>query len=80
MPTLSPEQKQAIDQAGDAPIRITDPDSDASFVLIRAEVYERMLVAAEGDLDPREFYPAIDRIMAEDDAQDPYLSIYQDES
>jgi hypothetical protein len=80
MPTLSPEQKQAIDRAGDAPVRITDPDSDASFVLMRSEVYERMLVAAEDDPDPRENYPAIDRIMAEDDAEDPYLSIYQGET
>jgi hypothetical protein len=73
MSTLSPELKQAIDEAGDAPIRITDPDSQDSFVLIRAEIYERML-AADGELDPREFYPMIDRIMAEDDAADPYLS------
>jgi hypothetical protein len=77
MPTLSPEQKQAVVLAGDTPIPITDPDSDASYVLIRAEVFERILAAAEGDLDPREYYPVIDLIMAKDDANDPYLSTYQ---
>ena len=80
MPTLSPEQKQAVTQAGEAPVRITDPDSNASFVLLRADLYERMLAASEGELDPCEGYPAVDRAMAEDDAVDPHLHLYQDEA
>ena len=79
MPTLSPEQKLAVTQAGDAPVRITDPESDTSFILLRADVYERMLAASEGEPDPREGYPVIDQIMAADDALDPYLHLYQDE-
>jgi hypothetical protein len=29
------------------------------------------------DFDPREFYPMIDKAMAEDDAKDPLLESYQ---
>ncbi len=32
---------------------------------------------AENDLNPREFYPFVDRIMARDDANDPSLESYQ---
>ncbi len=77
MTTLTPEQKRAIAQAGEAPVRVSDPDSNASFVLLRADVYERMLAASGGEFDPREGYPAVDRIMAADDADDPYLHLYQ---
>jgi hypothetical protein len=77
MPTITPEQKQAVDQAGDAPVPITDPESDTSFVLLKADVYERMLAAAVEEADPREGYPVVDRIMAIDDADDPYLHLYQ---
>jgi hypothetical protein len=30
-----------------------------------------------GDFDPRELYPMIDKVMAEDDAKDPLLDSYQ---
>jgi hypothetical protein len=77
MPTITPEQKQAVDRAGDAPVPITDPQSGASFVLLKADVYERMLAASGEEADPREGYPVVDRIMASDDVDDPYLHIYQ---
>lgn len=33
---------------------------------------------ADDEFDPREAYPLIDRVMAEDDANDPDLASYQD--
>jgi hypothetical protein len=43
MPTLTPELKQAVEQAGDDPVRLTDPETQRSYVLMSAEVYERLL-------------------------------------
>lgn len=40
MVTLSVEQREEIRKAGDAPIRIEDPETHATYVLLRAEVYE----------------------------------------
>jgi hypothetical protein len=36
-----------------------------------------MAATITGDFDPREFYPMIDKVMAEDDAKDPLLDSYQ---
>jgi PHD/YefM family antitoxin component YafN of YafNO toxin-antitoxin module len=40
--TLTPELKQAIERAGDSPVRLTDPETQRTFVLIDAEEYERL--------------------------------------
>jgi len=47
METLTPELKQAVEQAGDSPIRLTDPETHRSYVLVSAEVYERLLLGEE---------------------------------
>jgi hypothetical protein len=40
MITLTAEQRQEIKKAGDEPIRIEDPETHATYVLLRAEVYD----------------------------------------
>ena len=40
MTTLTPELKQAIEQAGDALVRLEDPLTRQTYVLLKAEVYE----------------------------------------
>ena len=47
MDTLTPELKQAVEQAGDAPVRLMDPETHRAYVLVSAEVYERMLSGEE---------------------------------
>jgi PHD/YefM family antitoxin component YafN of YafNO toxin-antitoxin module len=42
MDTLTPELKRAVEQAGDAPVRLTDPETHRAYVLISAEVYARL--------------------------------------
>jgi len=41
--TLTPELKQAIEQAGDSPVRLMDPQTQRSYVLVSAEVFDRLL-------------------------------------
>ena len=38
---LTPEQWRLIEQAGDRPVHIEDPETYQSYVLVRADVYER---------------------------------------
>ena len=40
MVTLTVEQREEIQKAGDVPIRIEDPETHATYVLLRAEVYQ----------------------------------------
>jgi hypothetical protein len=40
MVTLTVEQREEIRKAGDEPIRIEDPETHATYVLLRAEVYD----------------------------------------
>ncbi len=40
MVTLTVEQREELKKAGDAPIRIEDPEMHATYVLLRADVYE----------------------------------------
>ncbi len=51
MDTLTPELRQAIEQAGDSPVRLTDPKTHIAYVLVSAEVFERLLL---NDEDRRE--------------------------
>ena len=47
MDTMTPELKRAVEQAGDSPVRLTDPETHRTYVLVSAEVYERLLVDEE---------------------------------
>jgi hypothetical protein len=40
--TITPELKQAVEQAGGRPVRIEDPETHAQYVILKAEVYDRM--------------------------------------
>ncbi len=47
MDTLTPELRQAIEQAGDSTVRLTDPETQRAYALVSAEVFERLLVKAD---------------------------------
>ena len=38
MITLTPEQRQEIEKAGDEPVRIEDPETRTAYILLKAEV------------------------------------------
>ncbi len=42
MTGLTPDQRQLIAEAGDRPVRIEDCETHETYVLMRANVYERM--------------------------------------
>ena len=54
MTTLTPELRQALEQAGDQPVAINDPQTNTEYILLRADVYNRMREILEEDEDRRE--------------------------
>jgi hypothetical protein len=60
MTTLTPELKQAIEQAGDGLVRLQDPQTQQTYVLLKAEVYESIREAlGEGGQQAAVSPPAI---------------------
>lgn len=51
--------------AADSPIRITDPQTQQAYVLLRAEAYERLGQLLGDEFSLPEFYPAIDKAFSE---------------
>jgi hypothetical protein len=54
MTTLTPEQRQAVEQAGNSPVEITDPQTTTAYILLRADVFRRMQEIVEEEQDRRE--------------------------
>jgi len=54
--TMTPEQKKAVDQAGDAPVVLEDPETHESYVIVKEETYRRLAKAVEVEsVDPSFF-------------------------
>jgi hypothetical protein len=62
---LTEQQQQALD-AESEPRRLVDPRSQTTYVLVRADIYERpKSLLEDDDFHPRDAYPAIDKAFAE---------------
>ncbi|HEY3396002.1 MAG TPA: hypothetical protein VGK58_25085 [Lacipirellulaceae bacterium] len=77
--TLSAEQRQAIaDHPGEA-VEIVDEVSQARFVLLPAEQFDRIkALFSNDDFDVRETYAAQNSALAAAGWDDPELDIYND--
>ena len=62
---LTETQRQAIAECGATLLRVVDPGTNTAYVLVRADVFERLQGVLNGDLQPRDAYSAIDRAFAE---------------
>jgi len=47
MTTLTPEQRQEIQTAGEEPVRLADPATQTEYVILKADVYERIRALAD---------------------------------
>jgi hypothetical protein len=74
---LTEQQRQAAVSRPEEPPRLVDPLTRETYVLLRADVYERLRAVVEEEYDPREAYLFVDRVMAADDVNDPTLESYQ---
>ena len=70
---LTEQERQAV--KGEEPPRLVDPETNETYVILRAAIYDRL----RSILDDTVFTTAemLDRVMAEDDTDDPYLAELQ---
>ena len=68
---------RAIEERGGEPVYLVDATTNVGYVLMRAEQFEKVRTLLQEEFDPREVYPFVDRVMQEDDANDPALASYQ---
>lgn len=72
---LTELQQHVLETERGEQTRVYNPRTQETFVLLRLDVYERLhsllddSICAAAEL--------VDRVMAEDDANDPYLAEYQ---
>ena len=60
---LTEQQQQALDAAAQPP-RVLDPRTNTAYVLVRADVYERVQGLLVEDFQARDAYSAVDRAFA----------------
>ena len=72
---LTLEQHELLEKNGAHPPRAVDRAAQVEYVLVRAEVYERLAGLLRSDLP--DTATLINEVMADDDAGDPYLESYQ---
>jgi hypothetical protein len=74
---LTEQQQQAVDT--DPVPRLLDPRTNKAYVLVGADIYNRItgLLADDEGLDMRQVAALVRSAMAEDDAGDPTLAYYQ---
>jgi hypothetical protein len=73
--TITPEQRRRIESG--QPVRIEDPQTHDAYVVLRADVYERMRAILEDGLDMAQVGTLVERAMAGEDAGDPLLDSYR---
>jgi hypothetical protein len=54
--TLTPELKQAVEKAGEEPVRIEDPETHTAYLIVREDVYRRMCSLTAIDHSDRSLY------------------------
>ena len=75
---LTLEQAQAIEKASPEPLIVRDPRTNAFYVLLSRETYERIrAVFDDGSLDSHQVAALIEKNMQEYDQDDPLLESYQ---
>ncbi len=77
MTTITPEIRQAIEQAGEQPVQLNDPETNSVYVIVRAEVYERLRALCD-DFDIRDAYPLMDQVAAREGWDDPSMDVYNE--
>ena len=73
MVELTEQQRQEL-SATDT-LHILDPDTGKSYVLVQTEIYERLKHFLEDE--PRVTGEMVDRLMEDEDRDDPTLAFYQ---
>ena len=77
MTTITTEIREAIEQAGEQPVRLADPETNLVYIIVRAEVYERMCALCD-DFAIGDAYPLMNQVAAREGWDDPSMDIYNE--
>ena len=74
---LTEQQQKELDASPEP--RLLDPRTNKAYVLVGADIFERIRNVLSGDDGPdmRQVAALVERAMHEDDADDPTLAFYQ---
>ena len=78
---LTLEQRQAVAQQGEKPLRAVDPDTHITYVLLPEEIYARVKVLLGEEGDPQflqEMHPYVMEVFGREGWDDPAMDIYND--
>ena len=77
---LTPELRQAVQEHPNEPTRLLDPVTQQTFVLVRAEVYDRLrgLLYDDSEFAIHQAYALMDEVAAKAGWDDPAMDIYND--
>jgi len=76
---LTAEQSQAL-QTEQNPARVRDPETNATYVLVPSDVYDRVRALLEEDDNQfvRAMYPYVMEVFGREGWDDPAMDIYND--
>ncbi|MBI3409236.1 MAG: hypothetical protein HY040_12890 [Planctomycetes bacterium] len=77
---LNEQLKQALAANRDEPVRVIDSQTQQVFVLLRAEVYDKLkaLVYDDSEFAVRQAYSLMDEVAAKAGWDDPEMDVYND--
>lgn len=77
---LTPEQCRALQQE-ESPARVHNPETNATYVLVQSEVYERAKTLLEAE-DENQFvgdmYPHVMEVFGREGWDDPAMDVYNE--
>ena len=70
--------QQALDAHPDKPLHVVDPRTQETYVLVRAEEYQRLktLLYDDSEFSVRNAYPLMDEVAAKEGWDDPEMDSY----
>ena len=75
---LTEEQHRALDTVADAPPRVVDPQTNEIYILLRADLYERVKALLENDYKLSDTYAAQMESALRAGWVDPHMDDYND--
>jgi len=74
---LTQQQHDAVQESSGEPIRAIDPATNAEYVLVRADIYERLrVIFADDQTCGRDAYAVAVDAFARDGWDDPRMDVY----
>lgn len=77
---LTPEMSAVVQKNSSEPVRVVDPATNQTYVLLHEATYQRLqtLLYDDSALEIREAYPLMDDAAAKAGWSDPAMDVYND--